>query len=253
MSATASDRSTSAARASSPIDAMRDAEAPHGRSRRRGGARGQAPRSQGLVGARCVRPCRAQPRARPARLRLPARVQHVRADAVPRRRPRPALRRHPRPQPRDGRLLRGRRAPRAGRLRAVGHDPSANAATVQEAIDLGCGAILVPVGARARRAVAHPSRQRSRVARARGERHPVHAAHRRRRPARCGASSTTTGSTGHRLPRRRREHPLEGLHGDPHAARDLPRPASCSTACSSASPVCAAAASSRARCGSCRG
>ena len=50
-------------------------------------------------------PARAKPRARSARLRLPARVHHVRTDAVPRRRPRPRVRRHAGPQPGDGRLL----------------------------------------------------------------------------------------------------------------------------------------------------
>ena len=64
-------------------------------------------------------PRRAQPRPRPARLRQAARVLHVRADAVPRRRPRPALRRHPRAQPGDGRVLRRRRPADRRRVRAA--------------------------------------------------------------------------------------------------------------------------------------
>ena len=80
-------------------NAMRDARDPCDRP-----LGGRCPRvrraaPQGMVGARGVRSGRAHPRPRSPRLRLPARVQHVRADAVPRRRPRPRVRRHAGPQP----------------------------------------------------------------------------------------------------------------------------------------------------------
>ena len=93
---------------------------PPGRRRGRRGGRGPPPARQGLAGHGGLRPGRAQPRPRPARLRGPAGVRHVRHLDVRRARPGPPLRRRRRPEPRRGRLLRGRPPPAAGRLRAAG-------------------------------------------------------------------------------------------------------------------------------------
>ena len=160
--------------------------------------------------------------ARPARLRQATRVLDVRADAVPRRRPRPALRRHPRPQPRHGRLLR-----RDDRLIAVGFVPLQDAG---------------PSRRRGRRGASRSAAARSSCRRIPPRTHspthpdldgvwarlqdagvPLHVARRRRRPAAAAELPRERPAEADRLPRRRREHPVEGLHGPAQPARDLPR------------------------------
>ena len=149
---------------------------------------------EGMERARRLRPRRAQPRTRPARLRRAARVQHVRADAVLGRRPRAALRRHARAQPRHRRLLRRRRAPDRRRLRAAGAIPSWRARGRRRGDRPRLRRRPGPVGAAAR-PVPHAIPTSTPCGRALpGRRRAVHAARRRRRAARPRARSTTTAA-----------------------------------------------------------
>ena len=121
----------------------------------------------------------------------------------------------------------------------------------EEAIEMGCGAILRAVGAAARQ-VADASRLLADLGAPRRDGRAVHAAHRRRRPAAAPRVPRERQAAGHRLPRRRREHPLQGLHGAAPPARDLPRVHGARRRLRTVPRACAAAASNRARCGSSR-
>ena len=114
----AADRRGAAGRDELHRRAAREAQGPGVPRARRGGAHD----AQELVGDGLVPEGGPAARARPARLRESARVQHVREQqaggARARRRRRPVLRRGARPQPRARGLLRRRPAPARDRLRA---------------------------------------------------------------------------------------------------------------------------------------
>ena len=97
-----------------------------------------------------VRRRRPAARARPARLREPARVQHLPqpppARLGARRRPRPRLRRGACPQPRHDRVLLGRSAPAADAATCRSPTSTVRAAMAEEAIEMGAAALLVASG-----------------------------------------------------------------------------------------------------------
>ena len=119
-----------------------------GRVPRGRGRRDHAP--QELRGHRLVPPRGPAPRARPARLLEPARVQHVPQPAAARlgarRRPRARLRRRPRPQPRHGRVLLASTRGCCRRCYVPLADFDRAAAMADEAIDDGRGRAARRVG-----------------------------------------------------------------------------------------------------------
>ena len=139
----------------------------------------------------------------------------------------------------------------AGRLRAAGRSRPRASRRRDEAIALGCGAILVPSAPPRDKSPTHPDYMAvwARLEET-GVPFMLHVGG-GGRPLRPRVPRERQAA-GHRLPRRRREHPLQGLHGAPPPAGDRSSRAWCSTGSSSSSRACAAAASSRARCGSCR-
>ena len=90
---------------------------------------------------------------------------------------------------------------------------------IDEAIRLGMRRDSSAFAA-ARQEVSEPSRLQRRVGAAAGRRRSVHAARWGRRP-RDPARISQQRSPGDRLPRRRREYPLEGFHDDPRDAGNL--------------------------------
>ena len=247
--AIASGRSTSAARAPSPTKPSARPRTDAGIPSRPRELEAERDGSQGLECARRVRSGGTQPRARPARVRLATRVQHVRADPVP--------------------VATTSSSSTAGRVRT----------TARWSSSVGDDRRLIAVGfvsaRRSRSSRGRRPRKRSRWAAVRSScRRCRRATGRRRIPTTgrsgacsrraasrscctsaaadgpCGAPSTRTGS---------RPSPTSSA-----AARTSGRRTtwSCtirrrrssrawrSTASSSSSPACAAAASSRARCGS---
>ncbi len=138
------------------------------------------------------------------------------------RRPRSPVRRHARAQPGDGRVLPGRPAARSRWVSSPLHDPELARQATEEAIAMGCGAVLVPSVPPPSKSPTHPDYWPVWAA-ARRRRRPVHAAHRRRRPSAASRLPRERQAAGDRLPRRGREHPLQGLHGAVPPTRDLPR------------------------------
>ena len=214
--------------------------------------RSRSPRSapdgrEGLVRARRLRPHRAQPRARPARLR-----RSSSSSAPSPRRSSRATTSSCSTAARARTTARWRTSARpTARLIAVGFVPLGR---------------LRARGARRRRGDPRSAAERSWCPSAPPRRQSPHAPRLRRRsgpgsrtPASrsCCTSAAAVGrlrrafhnngKPGHRLPGRRREHPRQGLHGHPPRRRRSSSRAWCSTASSSSFRACAAAASSRAR------
>ena len=188
---------SSAAPASSPSKAIVDAET---RARRSGGgarARGRADGRQGLERARRVRSGRAHARARPARLREAARVQHLRGDAVRWRRRATSLYGGTRAHNRaivdfcsdDPRLDRGRHG-------AVGRSRARRARRPTRRSGSAAARSCVP-SVPAGRPVARRIRTTTRSGRASQEANiPFMLAHRRRRPAAAAAQFHNNGKPG---------------------------------------------------------
>ena len=218
--------------------------------RRCGGARRRPDRTvarQGVGRRRRLRIHRAQPCARRARIRRTARVPDVRRHPVRRQGCRPAVSRLRRAEPGDGGVLWRRRSDARRRVGAVGH-ARANRRVCAASDRRGlCGGDGADRSA-ARRRVAHASRPPSALGDARGGERAGRQPHRRRRPTRPPGIPRQRPCR-HRLPRRRRERPGEGLHGHPPASRRSSGRRWCSTACSRRSPGCAAPPSRRARSG----
>ena len=114
-----------------------------------------------------------------------------------------------------------RQPPAPGRLRAAGRRRAGRRGGASRRIDLGCGAVLVPSAPPQDKSPTHPDYDRvwaqlqdadvPFMLHIGGGGRPL----RQRVPRQRQAGH-------HRLPRRRREHPLEGLHGVAAPARDLP-------------------------------
>ena len=166
---------------------------------------------------------------RQVRDRRAAGVLHVRARPVPVEGPRPALRRRSGPHPSPGRLLlqrspapprsahplrrhrTGARGARGGAGHGLWRRPRQHHVTLE---DDG----------------AEPQCARSVLGAAAGGRRPLREPHRHRRQAGAHRLPRERPTVADRLPRRRREHPLQGLHQHRLLARELPlrpRPRRC--------------------------
>ena len=252
--------------ASSPVldDAVAKAQARRSDPDVSAGGRGAPHGGQGLVRHGRVRPGGAEPGARPARFRRPARLRDLRDGDVLAAAQYPPLHDPVDLDQISISLRRSRRAePGHGQISAAGDprllpggfvplvDPERAIACADEAIAAGCAAVMVPSTAAGERSPTHPGPRRVLVP-ARADRRSLRPARRRRRPA-PRPRLPQQRHAGHRPPRRRRERPVEGLPGDPPLAGGVPRRAHLTTASSTAIPGCAAGASSRGRAGWCPG
>ena len=198
-------------------DLHRRAAPPPRRPGRATAGRGRDHAAQELERARLVREGGPAARARPPRLREPARLQHL-PEPVPvpdraRRRRRLRLRPGARPQPRHGRLLRRRSAAPRRRLRAAGRlraRPRHGRGGGGDGLQGPAGTVRLPC-----RALAQPHRPVPGVGGRRGGGPADRLPRGRRRPAPVAALLRQRPAAGAGLPRRRRELPLRRLHGDP--------------------------------------